>query len=262
MVDFEYKSRYDVLDLEKIVALLRSERGCPWDREQTHESIRRNFLEEAYEAVEAIDNKDPAHLLEELGDVLIQIVFHARIEEEQGSFNFGDVADAICKKLIYRHPHVFGDVKAENSDEVMLNWDQLKRAEKGQPTTASAMDSVASSLPALWRAEKIQDKAKKVGFDWPDVSGALEKVFEEADELKEAVQSGEGVEEELGDLLFAAVNVARFAGVDPEDALHAACVKFAGRFKYVEQEAARLGRELKDMTLEEMDRLYTEAKGL
>ncbi len=261
MVDFEYKSRYDIYDLERIVALLRSERGCPWDREQTHESIRRNFLEEAYEAVEAIDEKDPGHLREELGDVLIQIVFHARIEEEQGSFSLGDVADAICKKLIYRHPHVFGDVKAESSDEVMHNWDQLKRLEKSQPTTSSAMDSVASSLPALWRAEKIQDKAKKVGFDWPDVSGALDKLFEEAGELKDAVQSGEGIEEELGDLLFSAVNVARFTGVDAEDALHAACVKFVKRFKYVEQEAMNMGRRLEDMTLEEMDRLYAKAKG-
>lgn len=262
MVDFECKKRYGVNDLEKIVALLRSENGCPWDKEQTHESIRRNFLEEAYEAVEAIDEKDPEHLKEELGDVLMQVMFHARLEEEIGSFNLDDVADAVCKKLIYRHPHVFGEVKVNNSEDVLLNWDELKRTEKSQSTTASAMDSVAASLPALWRAEKIQNKAKKVGFDWPDISGALDKLSEETEELKEAIATGKGIEEELGDLLFSAVNVARFTEIDPEEALHSACLKFIGRFKYVEQEAAKMGRELKDMSLEEMDRLYVKAKGL
>lgn len=262
MVDFEYKNSYDVYDLEKIVALLRSENGCPWDKEQTHESIRRNFLEEAYEAVEAIDEKNPEHLREELGDVLMQIVFHTRLEEEIGSFSLDDVADAVCKKLIYRHPHVFGDVKVNDSGEVLTNWDELKRAEKSHATTASAMDSVAASLPALWRAEKIQDKAKKVGFDWPEVSGALDKLFEEANELKEAIAKGEGIEEELGDLLFSAVNVARFTDIDPEEALHGACLKFIGRFKFVELEAAKMGRELKDMSLEEMDRLYVKSKEL
>jgi len=262
MVDFEYKNRYNIYDLQRIIALLRSENGCPWDREQTHESIRRNFLEEAYEAVEAIDDKDPEHLLEELGDVLMQIVFHSRIEEEKGSFNLDDVADAVCKKLIYRHPHVFGTTEVAGSEEVLVNWEELKRREKNQSTTASAMDSVARSLPALWRAEKIQNKAKKVGFDWPDVSGALDKLYEEVNELKEAIASGKGVEEELGDLLFAAVNVARFTKTDPEEALHLACDKFTRRFKYVESEAGKMGRELGEMTLEEMDRLYNKAKEL
>ncbi len=262
MVDFEYKNYYNVYDLERIIAVLRSENGCPWDREQTHESIRRNFLEEAYEAVEAIDEKNPEHLREELGDVLTQIVFHARLEEEQGSFKLDDVADAVCKKLIYRHPHVFGNVEVENSDEVMANWDKLKRREKSQRTTASAMDSVASSLPALWRAEKIQSKAAKVGFDWEDVSGALDKLYEEAGELKTAIAEGEGIEEELGDLLFSAVNVARFADVDPEAALNRACEKFIRRFRYIEQEASKQGRELSEMTLSEMEELYTKAKKL
>lgn len=262
MVDFEYKNYYNVYDLERIIALLRSEKGCPWDREQTHESIRRNFLEEAYEAVEAIDEKDAGHLREELGDVLTQIVFHSRLEEEQGSFKLDDVADAVCRKLIFRHPHVFGGVEVGDSAEVMVNWEELKRREKSQSTTACAMDSVAKSLPALWRAEKIQSKAKKSGFDWDDVSGALDKLFEEADELREAIASGEGIDEELGDLLFSAVNVARFTKTDPEEALHLACEKFVRRFKYVEREAGRMGRELKDMTLAEMDELYTKAKGL
>lgn len=262
MVDFEYKSHYNVYDLEHIIALLRSEKGCPWDMEQTHESIRRNFLEEAYEAVEAIDKKDSEHLLEELGDVLTQVVFHSRIEEEKGSFNLDDVADAVCKKLIYRHPHVFGNTEVEGSEDVLVNWEELKRREKNQATTASVMDSVAKSLPALWRAEKIQNKAKKVGFDWDDVSGALDKLFEEVNELKEAIASGEGIEEELGDLLFAVVNVARFTKTDPEEALHSACDKFTRRFRYVESEAEKMGRELGEMTLEEMDRLYTKAKEL
>jgi len=157
---------------------------------------------------------------------------------------------------------VFGSVKADNSDEVLKNWEELKRAEKSQPTTSSAMDSVAASLPALWRAEKIQDKAKKVGFEWPDVSGAMDKLYEEAGELKEAIATGEGIEEELGDLLFSAVNVARFTGTDPEEALHASCIKFIKRFRYVEQEALKMGLKLKDMTLEEMDKLYNKAKEL
>jgi len=262
MVDFEYKNFYNIYDLENIIALLRSENGCPWDREQTHESIRRNFIEEAYEAVEAIDEENAEHLREELGDVLTQIVFHSRLEEEQGSFKLDDVADAVCKKLIYRHPHVFGSTEVENSAEVMVNWDELKRLEKKQPTTSSAMDSVAKSLPALWRAEKIQGKAKKAGFDWEDVSGALDKLFEEAGELKEAIASGEGIDEELGDLLFSAVNVARFTKTDPEEALHSACEKFIRRFKYIECEAEKMGRALNDMTLTEMDELYTKAKEL
>ena len=262
MVDFEYKNYYTVYDLEKIVAVLRSEDGCPWDREQTHESIRRNFLEEAYEAVEAIDEKNPEHLKEELGDVLTQIVFHSRLEEEQGSFKLDDVADAVCRKLIYRHPHVFGSEEVDNSEEVLLNWDKLKRQEKSQATTASAMESVASSLPALWRAEKIQAKARKVGFDWEDVSSALDKIYEEADELKVAIAEGKGIEEELGDLLFSAVNAARFTGIDPEVALHLSCDKFIRRFKYIEQAALKQGRELSDMTLAEMEELYTKAKKL
>ena len=262
MVDFEYKNYYNVYDLERIIALLRSENGCPWDREQTHESIRRNLLEEAYEAVEAIDEKNAEHLREELGDLLTQIVFHSSIQEEQGSFKLDDVADAVCKKLIYRHPHVFGGVKAEDSAEVLENWDELKRREKGQSTTASAMDSVARSLPALWRAEKIQSKAKKVGFDWDNVSGALDKLFEEAGELREAIASGRGIEEELGDLLFSAGTVARLTKTDPEEALHSACEKFTCRFRYIECEAERMGRELGEMTLEEMDKLYTKAKEL
>ena len=262
MINFEYKDFYTVGDFRKIMEVLRGEGGCPWDREQTHESIRRNLLEEAYETAEAIDEKDALHLREELGDLLMQVILHARIEEEQGSFDLDDVADAACRKLILRHPHVFGDVQVEDSAEVLRNWDDIKRVEKAQETTSDAIDAVAKSLPALWRAEKIQDKARKAGFDWPDVTGALDKMREEVSELEEAVRSGEGIEDELGDVLFSVVNAARFLDVDPETALHAACEKFAGRFRFIEEEAARQGRKMAEMSLDDMEILYQQAKKL
>ena len=260
MVDFQYKDSYDVRDLEEIVRILRAPGGCPWDAEQTHESIRRNFLEEAYEAVEAIDEKNPDHLKEELGDVLLQVLFHARMEQEAGRFNLDDVADGVCKKLIYRHPHVFGDVSVTGTGEVLTNWEELKRKEKGQATNTDALEAVARSLPALWRAEKVQKKAKKAGFDWPDISGALDKLSEELSELKQAVAQGTNVEEELGDLLFSAVNVSRFLKADPEDALNGATDKFIGRFRKVEAQAAAQGRSMEGMTLEELDKLWECAK--
>ena len=260
MVDFQYKDSYDVRDLEEIVRILRAPGGCPWDAEQTHESIRRNFLEEAYEAVEAIDEKNPDHLKEELGDVLLQVLFHARMEQEAGRFNLDDVADGVCKKLIYRHPHVFGDVSVTGTGEVLTNWEELKRKEKGQATNTDALDAVARSLPALWRAEKVQKKAKKAGFDWPDVSGALDKLSEELEELRTAVAEGTNVEEELGDLLFSAVNVSRFVKVDTEEALNGATDKFIGRFRKVEEEVARQGRALEGMSLAELDKLWEHAK--
>ena len=260
MIDFVYKEQYTVEDLVEIIRLLRSDHGCPWDREQSHESIRRNFLEEAYEAVEAIDEKDPEHLKEELGDVLMQVIFHSVMEEEEGRFCLNDVADRTCKKLINRHPHVFGTVRVSGSGEVLRNWDEIKRQEKGQETLASAMNSVAKSLPALWRAEKVQNKARKVGFDWPDVSGALGKVREETTELKQAILGNTNVEEELGDLLFAVVNVARFLKVDPEQALGSACDKFVARFQKVEEMARSAGSALENMSLSEMDVLWDRAK--
>ena len=260
MVDFQYKDFYDVRDLEEIVRILRAPGGCPWDAEQTHESIRRNFLEEAYEAVEAIDEQNPDHLKEELGDVLLQVLFHARMEQEAGRFNLDDVADGVCKKLIYRHPHVFGDVSVSGTGEVLTNWEELKRKEKGQATNTDALDAVARSLPALWRAEKVQKKAKKAGFDWPDISGALDKLSEELEELKTAVAEGTNVEEELGDLLFSAVNVSRFLKVDPEEALGRATDKFIHRFSRVEAQAAAQGRSMEGMTLEELDKLWEHAK--
>ena len=261
MVDFPYKESYDITDLERIVAILRAPGGCPWDAEQTHESIRRNFLEEAYEAVEAIDEKSPEHLKEELGDVLLQVVLHARMEEEEGNFDLNGVADGICKKLIYRHPHVFGEVEVSGTSEVLSNWEELKRKEKGQSTHTDARSAVARSLPALWRAEKVQKKARKAGFDWPDVSGALDKVSEETEELRQAVAEGSNIEEELGDLLFAAVNVSRFVHADPEEALTRATDKFIDRFRQVEALAKAEGRAMEDMTLAELDALWERAKG-
>ena len=260
MVDFQYKDSYGVKDLEEIVRILRAPGGCPWDAEQTHQSIRRNFLEEAYEAAEAIDEGSPEHLKEELGDVLLQVVMHARMEEEAGRFNLDGVADGICKKLIYRHPHVFGDVSVSGTGEVLSNWEALKRKEKGQATNTDALEAVARALPALWRAEKVQKKARKAGFDWPDVSGALDKLSEELSELKEAVANGGNVAEELGDLLFSAVNAARFLKVDPEDALNGATDKFIGRFRRVEAGAAGQGKAMEDMSLAELDQLWDRAK--
>ena len=260
MVDFEYKAHYDVNDYRRIIHLLRGEGGCPWDREQTHESIRRNLLEEAYEVCEAIDERSPEHLREELGDLLMQVLFHADMEAEAGRFDLDDVADTACRKLILRHPHVFGSTQVSSSAEVLENWDAIKRREKNQKSTGDAMDSVARSLPALWRAEKIQGKAHKAGFDWPDVDGALDKVREEVDELEDAVCRSEGVEEELGDALFALVKVARFTGVDPETALHATCEKFIRRYRFMEEEAARRGRPLQELTLAQQEELYQLAK--
>ena len=257
MINFEYKHAYSMADLVEIVRILRAPGGCPWDAEQTHESLRRNFLEEAYEAVEAIDENSNAHLREELGDVLLQVVLHAQIEAETGSFDLDGVADGICKKLIFRHPHVFGDVTVDGTAQVLSNWEDLKREEKGQETHTAALSAVARSLPALWRAEKVQKKAKKAGLDWPDLSGALDKLSEELEELKTAVAQGSNVAEELGDLLFSAVNAARFVKVDPEETLTAATDKFIARFAQVE---ALAQGPLEDMTPQELDKLWERAK--
>ncbi len=245
MVDFQCKPHYGYEDLLGIMNLLRTPGGCPWDREQTHESLRRNFLEESCEVVEAIDRGDRAALCEELGDALLQVVFHAQLEKEQGGFTMDDVVDGICKKLVYRHPHVFGTVEVKDASEELDRWEVLKRREKGQKTAADAVDAVARTLPALWRAEKMQGKAAKAGFDWPDGSGVLDKLEEEAGELRQAaedtarpVDAPHGVNEEVGDVLFMAAKIAQRNGVDPEEALHASCDKFARRFRFVEEHAS------------------------
>ena len=257
VLDFLCKESYDLRDFVALVSYLRSPNGCPWDQVQTHESIRRNFLEETYEACEAIDAGDLVHMREELGDVLMQVLFHTDIEREAGHFDIGDVADAACKKLVYRHPHVFRRDEPDAPD-----WDTMKQRERAQTTTAEAMDSVARSLPALWRCDKIQAKAAKTGFEWPDVHAALDKVDEETRELRAAVASGdtEAIGDELGDLLFAAVKIARFAGIDPEQAAHAACEKFIRRFSAMETAAANDGTALEQCTLEQMLTLWQQAK--
>ena len=240
MVDFQCKRRYGWEDFLEIMRLLRAPGGCPWDAEQTHGSIRRNFLEETYEALDAIDRDDPAGMCEELGDVLMQAAFHAQIEAERGRFTMDDVVDGVAQKLVYRHPHVFGTVEVADSKEVLVNWEALKRKEKSQSTTADAIESVPHTLPALWRAEKIAGKTAKAGFDWASALSALGKLEEEVRELREALESGAGTDEphggreELGDLLFITAKVAQMSGVDPEDALHRACDKFDGRFRRVE----------------------------
>lgn len=261
-MDFQQKPNYGFEDLLQIMKMLRAPGGCPWDREQTHKSIRQNFIEETYEVIEAIDTEDRELLKEELGDVLLQVVFHSEMESEVGSFDINDVCDGICKKLIVRHPHIFADVKADTTDEVLSNWDKIKMQTKSQKTQSDAMDSVSKSLPSLMRSEKLQKKAAKVGFDWPDVSGALQKVEEETQELKKAIEDGDkkGMEEELGDLLFSVVNVSRFLKVDSEEALYHACDKFTNRFRMVEALAKERGIAMESAPLSLLDSLWDEVK--
>lgn len=213
MVDFEIKDCYKFDDLLRIMEILRAPDGCMWDREQDHHSIRRNFIEETYEVCEAIDDEDTEHMKEELGDVLLQVVFHTQMEKEKGTFDIDDVADGICKKLIFRHPHIFGNVEVASSEEVLRNWDDLKRKEKHQETDTQALESVAKSLPSLIRAEKLQKKAAKVGFDWDNVKDALDKVQEELDEVRRAID-GDG--DPGGGDWRPAVRV-RQRGASPED---------------------------------------------
>ena len=262
MADFQIKDKYGIEDLLEIIAILRAPGGCPWDAEQTHESIRKNFIEETYEVIEAINKKDSVLLCEELGDVLMQIALHTQMEREAGNFDFDDICDGLCKKLIVRHPHVFGDISVNSVDEVLTNWDAIKLVTKGQKSTGESMSSIPRELPALMRAEKLQKKAAKVGFDWDDISGAFDKLREETDEVKAALADGDREHqlEELGDLLFSCVNVARFMDCDPEEALTAANDKFLSRFILVEKLAAERGIDIKASSIEELDRLWDEAK--
>lgn len=242
--------------------ILRAPGGCPWDAEQTHESIKKNFIEETYEVIEAINKRDRELLKEELGDVLMQVVFHTQMEREVGGFSFDDVTDGVCRKLIERHPHVFADVHVENSDDVLTNWDAIKRKSKKQDTVSSAMDAVPRELPALMRGTKIQQKAARSGFDWRDADGAFEKLNEELAELNDAVARRDeaNIAEELGDVLFSVVNVSRFLHVDAEEAMTAATDKFIDRYKKTERLALERGIDMKSSSLEELDRLWDEAK--
>ncbi|HEY3369049.1 MAG TPA: nucleoside triphosphate pyrophosphohydrolase [Symbiobacteriaceae bacterium] len=252
-------ARWPLDPLVEVMSRLREPQGCPWDREQTHQTLRQYLLEEAYEAVEAMDAGDMEHLCEELGDVLLQVAFHAQVARERGDFDMHDIVQGITAKLVRRHPHIFGDVSVATASDVVRNWEAIKRAEKGdQAAPKSLLDGVAMGQPALSRAAGVQKKAAKVGFDWDDLAGPAAKVREEVDEVLAAGPNE--VEEEAGDLLFAAVNLARRAGVDPEVALTRATGKFARRFRHIERRAAEMNRELSAMTLAEMDSLWEEAK--
>ncbi len=261
-VEFELKSKYGIDDLREIIGLLRSENGCPWDREQTHESIRKSLIEETYEVIEAINKKDDGLLTEELGDVLLQVVFHSQIAKEDGRFDFDDVCDGVCKKMIERHPHVFGNVNVGSSAEVLVNWEKIKSDSKNRKTQTDKMLSVPRELPALMRSAKIQEKASKVGFDWDSVEGAFDKLDEEISELKSAFESSdsENILEEMGDLLFSAVNVSRFMKVDPEEALTVSADKFLKRFSVVERLAEEKKIDMKSASLEVLDELWNCAK--
>ncbi len=259
--DFK-RENYSIEDLRDIVRILREPGGCPWDVEQTHKSIRNGLLEEAYEVADAIDNSSNVDLCEELGDLLLQVVFCSQISAEDCTFTLDDVADGICKKLILRHPHVFGDVIAETSDKVLENWDAIKRDEKSQKTYYDTLESVPRAFPALMRATKVQKRASKAGFDWYNLNDAFSKIPEETEELKEAIEAGDKdkISEEYGDLLFAAVNVSRFLKVDAEQSLASATDKFIRRFKAVEDVVVKSGRDMQDLSLTELDEIWNSVK--
>ena len=261
-VDFEFKDTYGIDDLIKLVTVLRAPDGCPWDREQTHESIKKNFIEETYEVIEAINKNDPDSLKEELGDILLQVALHCEMEREKGSFDFSDVANAICQKLVFRHPHVFGDVSAKNGKEALDSWDAAKLKEKGMKKQSESMLKVPRELPALMRAQKIQQKAAKAGFDWDDLSGAVDKLYEEINELKSALSGAkrEEIEDEFGDVLFSCVNISRFVDVDSEEALTASTDKFLERYMIVERLAEKENIDMKTASIEALDVLWEKAK--
>lgn len=252
--------------IQKLLAVMRRLRapgGCPWDREQTLKTLKPCLLEETYELLAAMDSDDLDNHLEELGDVLLQVVFQCEIREEQGKFDFDKVAATLAEKLIRRHPHVFGDVKAATTGEVLKNWEAIKQKEKEKNPDRSAIDGVPEALPALLKAQRVQAKASRVGFDWKDSSGALDKIGEELNELREAIAAGDqaAIEDEMGDLLFSAVNTCRFLKVDAEGSLTIATEKFSARFRAVEKLARERGLDMKACTLAQLDELWDEVKG-
>ncbi len=262
MIEFSQKDNYNINDLIEIVRLLRSENGCPWDKEQTHKSIKNDFLEEVCEAIEAIDLEDTPLLREELGDVLLQVVFHCSIETDSGNFDFNDVCDEICKKLIVRHPHVFGDTVVNSTDDVLKNWDKIKKETKGQDTYTDTLKSVAKSLPALMRAQKIGKRAMRAGMDYASIDDAFSAMQSEKAELDEAVLSGdpEQIFDEFGDLLFSCVNIARHLGIDAEQALTHSSDKFIKRFEKTEELISCDSLDMKELTPEQLDEYWKRAK--
>ncbi|MEW6067406.1 MAG: nucleoside triphosphate pyrophosphohydrolase [Nitrospirota bacterium] len=247
-------------ELLKIMEALRSENGCPWDKEQTRESLKPFIIEEAYELIEAIEENAAEKIKEELGDLLFQIVFQCQIAKERKEFEMSDVIKEISKKMVARHPHVFGEAKFNTKDELLIHWETQKRREG--KLRQSILEGVPNALPSLLRAHRLQDKAAKVGFDWEKIEDVLKKLDEELREFKEALKTKRqgDIEDELGDIFFMLVNISRFVGVNPEDALRKTISKFIHRFRYIEMTAAEQHRKLSDMTLEEMDRLWDEAK--
>lgn len=256
------EKRYSIKDLFDIMSTLRSPEGCPWDREQNHESLKRYLIEEAYEVLDAIDAQSPEKLCDELGDLLLQVVFHAQIAKENKQFDLNDVVHCVSAKMVNRHRHVFGEEEAETSDDVMSIWEKVKKEEKGLKTQTQVLKEIPGNMPALMRSFKVQQKAAQVGFDWDSITGAMDKVKEETGELERAYQGSDikNIEEELGDLLFAVVNVSRFLKVQPELALSATINKFIRRFEYVEESATKEGKKLPDMSLEEMDAFWEDSK--
>jgi len=250
----------DFQELLKIMDALRSEKGCPWDKEQTRESLKPFIVEEAYELIEAIEESDSEKIKEELGDLLFQIVFQCQIAKEGNEFEISDVIEKIGKKMVARHPHVFGTADYKTTDEVLVHWEEQKKLEG--KLRESILEGVPKVLPSLLRAHRLQDRAARVGFDWEKVEDILKKLDEELKEFKEALETKrqDEIEEELGDIFFMLVNISRFIGVNPEDALRKTISKFIHRFRYIEMKAAERGKKLSDMTLNEMDRLWDEAK--
>lgn len=256
-IDFSFKDRYDVQDLLEIMRLLRSPEGCPWDREQTHRSIRGDFLEETHEALEAIDRGDSDGLQEELGDVLLQVVFHARIEEEADGFSFEDVVDALCKKLVIRHPHVFGDVDAADAGQALKNWDAIKRESKSGKTQTQLLDGVPHSLPALMRAGKVLGRARRVGFETAtDVRAAIDALEQQLAALKSAVLEGKDVGTQMGDMLFAAVALSKKVHVDPEEELSLSANRFIERFSAMEKLVFESGEDIANVSAEQWQNLW------
>lgn len=263
MLDFSENKYYTVNDMLNIMEILRSDKGCPWDKEQTHSSIRNNFIEEVYEAVEAIDKDDKVLLREELGDVLLQIVFHCQLEAEQGSFVFGDIVNELCHKLIIRHPHVFGNVAVNNTSDVLINWEKIKNKTKGTSSYTETLTNVPACLPALMRAEKVGKRAAKAVMDFDDLSSALSSLSDEIKELEQEigkVPSDSRVTEELGDVLFSCVNVARKLGVSAEEALTRSTEKFISRFSEVEDQIRLSGIDMKSLSIDELNVFWDRAK--
>lgn len=261
-MDFQKKETYNYDDLVAIMRILRQK--CPWDREQTHASIRKNIIEEAYEVAEAIDQNDDNALCEELGDLLLQVVFHAQISSELNGFDMNDISDGICKKLILRHPHIFASTQAYTVDKVLDNWDEIKKSEKGHTTGVQTLDSVPKILPALMRSQKVQKRAAKSGLDFNSVSDALIRLEQEISELKATILEGAKIdqEQELGDVLFSAVNVSRLLKIDAEESLTRSCDKFIERYRMLERLADKQSVNIKNVPPAQLDDLWNEVKGM